>query len=175
DFEFYRFFFDLRNYLLISRRSNFAFRFMSGYVSGTDRNEFKFKIGGASLDSNFPNIRGYSIQEFSGLFMHLINIEYRTTFIDLIRLSFPFPIQIRDIDGVIFLDMGATYDDFSTFDPLAWNNRLEFQDIKSGFGFGLRFILIYIPCKIDFATPFNGHYLRPIGKWTGFFSIGFDF
>ena len=175
NFEFYKIFFDVRNYWMLWRKGGFALRLMSGIVTGADRDDFRFRIGGASLDDNFPNIRGYRINEFSGRIMHLFNVEYRTRFLEQMKLAFPFPLQIANIDGVIFFDAGSAYDDFNDFRFSGSRRRLELDTVKAGLGFGLRFVLFFLPCKIDFSTPFTGYSVMPLRKWNGFFSIGYDF
>ena len=171
-----RFFIDIRKYFLITRYASFAFRIMGGHVYGANRNEFRFYIGGPAIHPNYPYIRGYRYRAFSGTTMYLANIEYRTVLLDFARFAFPFPFHIGNIHAVVFLDSGSAFDDVRDHQP--WRSergRIYPVDLQSSFGFGLRFLLAFIPFKFDFSSPITRSGLRPIRKWNFFFSLGFDF
>jgi hypothetical protein len=94
--SFLNYFIDFRNYWSWSRRSLFAFRAQSAVSNGSGSDIFSF--GG------FNTLRGFDFREFFGTRIAFVNMELRFPLID--ELRFPFG-SIRQIRGVIFLDVGA--------------------------------------------------------------------
>ena len=89
---------DFRNYWSWTRRSLFAFRFVSAVSKGGSNQIYSF--GG------FNTLRGYDFREFFGTQISFMNFEIRFPLVD--ELRFPFG-SIRRIRGVIFLDIGAAW------------------------------------------------------------------
>ena len=172
---YFKWFTDIRAYALVARFASFALRFMSGYVTGASKNEFRFQIGGGAIHSDYPYLRGYPFGQFLGSKMFLLNLEYRSVLLDFAQFSFPFKWRLRGIGGILFWDLGAAFDEFENFKP--WDHRGVFslEDLKMSFGFGLRFVFFFFPLKFDFASPFTGHSIARFKDWNFFFSLGFDF
>ncbi len=172
-FSFSRVFLDFRKYLLVTKNSSLAMRFLSGGAFGKDRDKFNYYVGGGAVSPNYPNIRGYPFRFLRGNYMHLFNIEYRTTFLEFAKFFFPIPLFFGNINGIIFYDIGTAYNDITQFNP--WEiegSKLIYKDLKASFGVGLRWLFLIFPMKLDFSMPHTGHNL---GKWNTFFFIGFDF
>ncbi len=103
---------DFRQYLSVSRRSQFAFRLFAGYAEGSFPNIFP--IGG--LDT----LRGFDFRSIVGDRAFFANIEYRFPLIDaLVSPVFDF----RGIRGRVFLDVGGAWRDYA-------GEELEFCDAK---------------------------------------------
>ena len=161
---------DLRKYFLISKKYTFAFRTKFGSIWGRDRYRDKFYIGG------YNTVRGHRYSEYSGTRMFLFNMEYRYPFINIIQIAWPFKFNITNLRALFFWDFGSAWDSTKKWQIGQGNGVYKFKDLKSGLGWGLRFgISYYIRFKLDFATPWNGSTLKPLKRWRGLFSIGYDF
>ncbi|HMB01146.1 MAG TPA: hypothetical protein VKS21_09185, partial [Spirochaetota bacterium] len=168
---------DYRQYFYSYKlRSSLAIRFMAGGVWGKDKNLHKFYLGGAHPDPSHPVLRGYSHYEFSGDKMHLLNLEYRFTFIREAQFAFPFKWNLRDLKMVLFLDLGSAYSDVKHYHFMSFKNgRMIFRDLKAGLGIGFRFIFFIFPVMVDFSTPWTGYSIKPLKQWQTDINIGFDF
>jgi len=169
---------DFRHYWMLNRYVSFAARFMSGATAGRDKNAFLWYIGGPAIDDTYPNIRGYGYREFSGSVMHLINLEYRSRFIEHARFMLPFPFILKNIDGTVFFDAGSAYRDPAKYRFMyIENGRKTFDDFKASWGFGLRFVFLYLPWKLDFSMPLQGigYGMLPLSRWTTELTISLDF
>lgn len=136
---------DLRQYIPLTRRSNFAFRLFAGYADG-NRPSF-FYIGG--LDT----LRGFDYRSILGDRVFVANIEYRFPLVD--AFIGPF-FDFRGIRGRIFLDVGGAW--FEQFDQDFdfWNedeNRLE--DGLSAYGWGLTVRFAGLDLNWDFAREWD--------------------
>lgn len=158
---------DFRQYFRLTRKYSFAFRTVYGRVFGPDAELFPYEIGG------FFTIRGHPFRAYRGTEMALMNVEFRFPFVEAIRFGWPFQFTLGEIGGLWFVDMGA-----------AWGpEEFRFQDedgrfdtVKASYGFGLRAVLLpFIIFRLDFASPWDGKRGKPISKWQGEFSIGFDY
>lgn len=96
--SFFNYFIDFRNYWSWSRRSLFGLRAFSAISNGSGSDIFSF--GG------FNTLRGFDFREFFGTRVAFLNMEIRFPLID--ELRFPFG-SIRQIRGVLFLDVGAAW------------------------------------------------------------------
>jgi Tol biopolymer transport system component len=163
---------DYRKYIRLTRRANWAFHIFSKVSKGKNRREFR--LGGRRLLSIYEagSLRGYELGEFKGNYIILGNAELRIPLIDEIR--FAFPISIRNIRSVIFVDVGSAW---SKGERLTIrhnsNDEKKDTDLKCSFGIGLRVLLGFLPIRIDYAwnTDFVDTSDRPITN----FSIGYDF
>ncbi|MEE9218432.1 MAG: hypothetical protein V3U98_05140, partial [Acidobacteriota bacterium] len=96
--SFFNYFIDFRNYWSWSRRSLLALRLRSAVSNGNNTDIFAF--GG------FNTLRGFNFREFFGTRTAYMNLEIRFPLVD--ELRFPFG-SIRQIRGMIFLDVGAAW------------------------------------------------------------------
>ncbi|MCP4705977.1 MAG: hypothetical protein GY865_15370, partial [candidate division Zixibacteria bacterium] len=167
--------FDYRKYWHIKGLFSTAFRFSGGaswgkypkryFLGGTSN-----YIGNTIIDANVYNeenlyfasvitpLRGYDYYQFSGTRYFLSNFEFRYPFIDYLQTNFPLPMSIRYVTGAIFFDIGAAWSNDETFKGGSSLGDPHLQDIKAGFGFGLRanlgiFVLRYdLTWRTDLAT-----------------------
>lgn len=145
DFDIRSVILDYRRYFPLSPRASFAVRIaMAGSFSD---DQDRWTIGGPY------SLRGYDYYAFDGPKIGFMNIEYRFPFIDRLRIAFPLPLELRDIRGVIFADMGGVYTD--SFSVYSTDGGFHLEDLKLGVGGGLRFSMFYIIFKLDWARAHN--------------------
>lgn len=186
-YDFTLFFADIRRYFMLTPKMNIATRLAAGKVFGEDKDERLFRMGGISriysgaYSDYITTVRGYEHGVFRGDSIALANIEFRFPFIEYLKIGL-LPVVISDITGIIFADFGMTW---KTTDgngileppnPLEYKGRLEFDDLKSSFGFGLRFLIPpFFFCRLDWAIPWTGHSIPPSEEWAiPFFFVGMD-
>ncbi|MCS7258276.1 MAG: BamA/TamA family outer membrane protein [candidate division WOR-3 bacterium] len=160
--RFYTSYFDLRNYTRITPRYIFATRLFNLISLGNDRENYS--IGGEI-------VRGYEYYEFQDQPSNILgfaNLELRHPFIDKLKLAFPIPLELSNIRGVTFLDLGCAYR--TPF--VVYKSGEGFKDLKIGAGFGLRVQISYFLLKLDFAKPLS-ETNNPGWKW--YLSLGTDF
>ena len=163
-------FIDLRKYFLFAKKYTFALRTQFGSIWGRDRKWSKFYIGG------FHTVRGHRYFEYSGTRMFLFNMEYRYPFVNVIQIAWPFTFNITNLRALFFWDFGSVWENTKKWQMgQKHGDYYEFKDMRSGLGWGLRFGIAYLRFKLDFATPWDGSVLKPLDKWQGLFSIGYDF
>ena len=164
--EYGEMFLEIREHILITKRHTLAIRGIYGKRFGSSSDLLRYEIGG------FNTIRGHPLFAYQGKNVLLLNIEFRFPLLDLLLIAFPFRILFPPVRGVLFFDIGATFDD--EFIPTYDDGK--FRDLKAGFGFGIRFFLLpNILIRIDFATPYDGKNSLPLEKWQGIFSLGMEF
>lgn len=152
---------DLRGYLGITQRASFALRTFAGASFGED-NEY-FSLGGAY------DVRGYSTYYPDyGSRVIFSNLELRVPFIDQLKMSFPLPLRLSNIRGVLFTDAGVIWDDEF---PVLWRNG-SLLDLKASYGAGMRWLFGYWMLKLDFARPYQTDEDKP---WRIHFRLGADF
>ncbi|MEM6454361.1 MAG: BamA/TamA family outer membrane protein [Acidobacteriota bacterium] len=137
-------FIDARQYIPITRRSNFAFRAF-GLTSEGDFPDVTF-IGG--LDT----LRGFRVREFGGFRAFYANAEFRFPLIDVLATPI---LQFQSVRGVVFFDVGAAwFPDISDFDFYnSDEDRLEDGVAAYGFGFTIRFLGLDL--NWDFAKLYD--------------------
>lgn len=174
---YFRIWTDFRYYIMFGLRASLAFRLQTGWVTGPDSDEFRFRLGGPSYSSNFPTLRGYPLYAFSGKYLQLFNLEYRSAFLRYAEFAFPFRWRIGNINSVVFLDLGGTSENIEAYSPWlrAESGELALDDLAMGFGFGLRFVFAGLPFKIDTAAPYRGGPWPSAVNWTTRLSIGLDY
>ena len=142
---------DARRYFRILHKYTFAMRLTGGVVTG--KNPKRYYLGGASqwlnyrvatddiysvrdmyLSSYIYPLRGYRLFDLFGTRYALFNFEFRYPFIEKVSFGFP-PIEMRNINGAVFVDVGSAWDNDYSFRPVM-NSRLK--DIKAGVGIGVR-------------------------------------
>ena len=119
----------------------------------------------------FP-IRGYNIgQKFATKAM-MFNFELRLPFL---MYYFPTIKYLGQLFGVIFVDVGVTWDD--RFPSFSNKNNWDLNSNEGwimSYGIGPRFILFGMPWQLDYAWQYNPYDGRiSSDKW--YLSIGLDF
>lgn len=167
-YQFFTYYNDTRFYQMLSENYSLASRIILGYSDGKNPEQF-------DLDS-FNGVRGYEnssgdIQtiDLTGRKKVLTSFELRYPFIENLKIGFPIPIQLSQIRGSIFTDLGTVWNSNDGFKG-AQNGRLK--DIKMGFGFGPRFNMGFIIIKLDIAWQTD---LVTHGKPKYFLSLNEDF
>ena len=189
DVEFYSAEADWRKYWHLGNNYSFALRASGGASAGTTPKLYFLGgttnwIGNRTLDAKVYEVenlyfsdvitplRGTPYYELSGDRYGLINLEFRYPMIEYFVLRFPLTIVLSRVQGAIFFDAGSAWTG-SNFKggPNAGESGLN--DIKSGFGFGMRANLGIFLLRYDLAwsTDFN----TIADKSTSYFSFGADF
>jgi hypothetical protein len=161
---------DFRRYLKLGKGFSFATRLAGGASGGTTPKTF-YSGGvpnwiGSTLDrpgeiytiqslyfsqSSFP-LRGYDYYSQAGTRYAIANLELRYPFIDYLAMRFPLGLALSRVQGALFIDAGMTWDDsgliMTSTDP---DFRLE--DVKLGYGFGIRANLGFLVFRWDIAWP----------------------
>ncbi|RKX20206.1 MAG: hypothetical protein DRP35_06425, partial [Candidatus Zixiibacteriota bacterium] len=117
-------------------------------------------------------LRGLDNYGINGTRYGLINWEFRFPMIDYFAMRFPLPLVISRVQGAIFTDIGTAwyYDDFKGGSSEGGNHL---QDIKTGFGFGMRANLGFLLLRYDLAWLTDFNYVSD--KPSYYFSLGADF
>lgn len=166
---------DVRQYVPITQRSQFAWRLFAGFADGKFPSPYYF--GG--LDT----LRGFDFRSLVGDRAAFANLEYRFPLID--QLWFPF-MRFQGIRGRVFLDVGYAYFSSSGLDYKFWNsdeNRL--QDGVSSYGWGITIRFAGLDLNWDFAKQWDfkqaverdpfGNVTRGKGSYRTEFWIGTRF
>ncbi len=132
---------DARQYVPLTRRSNFAFRFFAGASDGNFAQPYW--IGG--LDT----LRGFEFRELSGTRVFYGNAELRFPLIE--QLAFAGLGGLGGIRGILFFDIGGNwYDDVQDFDFYDSTNS-QLDDAVASYGWGLSARFFGFPVNWDFA------------------------
>jgi hypothetical protein len=124
----------------------FSLKGSGGKISGRDEEYFNYYIGG------FNSVRGYEPFAYSGRNAFALNTEIRFVLIDRLTLRWPADIKFNDISLVLFADFGSAWD---TNYNLIDSDSNRFDDLKSGVGSGVRFLLQdHIIFKVDVIWPY---------------------
>jgi outer membrane protein assembly factor BamA len=159
---------DVRKYMGLGRRYSFAVRLVGAASGGRDATAASFWIGGSQT------LRGYDDYEFYGTQVGLLNAEFRYPFVDRLKLGFPLPLDFRNIRGALFLDMGGATNDWRSFRVSKHEDgAFKLQDLKIGFGIGMRMNLSFLVFRIDAAKNTD---LSDISRETHwYFTLGSEF
>ncbi|MEW6411409.1 MAG: hypothetical protein AB1483_02925 [Candidatus Zixiibacteriota bacterium] len=181
---------DYRKYWHFKKTFSIALRFSGGASFGSTPKQYFLGgttnwIGNRTLDAEvfevenlyfadvITPLRGVPYYELSGDRYGLVNAEFRFPMIDYFAMRFPLPIVISRVGGAIFTDIGSAWfgDNFKGGTSSGGQDRL--QDIKMGFGFGMRMNLGFFLLRYDLAwsTDLN----RISDKPSYYFSFGADF
>ena len=155
DFDTRSVIFDYRRYFGLSPRASFAARLVLAGSYGPDPD--RWSIGGQH------SLRGYDYYTYTGSRLGFLNLEYRFPFIDRLSMSFPLPIEFRNIRGVLFADFGGIYSD--QFEVYSTDNGFHLEDLKMGFGAGVRITFLYMIFKLDVARAYNFQDFTDDWKW----------
>jgi outer membrane protein assembly factor BamA len=91
------------------------------------------------------------ILPLGGSSMALMNVEYR------------FPIFGRTVGGAVFADIGNVFA----------GQQIEFDKLRYGAGFGVRYLSPVGPLRIDVASPLRRQWYED--RWQFFFTLGYAF
>jgi Tol biopolymer transport system component len=180
---------DYRRYWHFAERFSLAFRLAGGAsFGGTPKRYFLGGttnwIGNRTVDAEvyeeenlyfadvITPLRGHDYYEYSGNRYALMNLEFRYPMIEYFLMRFPIPIAISRVTGALFWDFGAAWDD-GNFKGGSSEGGGHLQDIKSGFGFGMRANLGFLLLRYDLA--WSTDYQDVSDKPTSYFSLGADF
>lgn len=136
---------DYRRYFGLSPRTSFAARFVLAGSFGSDLDYWS--IGGPY------SLRGYDYYALTGSKLGFLNLELRVPFVDRLNIAFPLPLEIGSVRAGLFADLGAVYTDSLKL----WETEGGFhlEDLKLGVGAGLRFNLMGLIFRLDFARAHN--------------------
>jgi outer membrane protein assembly factor BamA len=184
--------FDYRKYFRFWEDFSFVFRGSGGGSFGA--NPQRFFIGGTDnwINRTFENgripinseedfaflaaalpLRGYNYNARIATRYGLGNIELRFPLVKYF-LGGILPYILQAVNGAVFLDVGAAFDEPSAFKAFGRdeNNNLVNQDRLIGTGVGARMWFLGFPMKFDIGWAYNGGgFSRPIF----YFSLGADF
>ncbi|MCX5801176.1 MAG: hypothetical protein NTX17_07315 [Candidatus Eisenbacteria bacterium] len=157
---------DLRKYFRVAPGYSFAFRLVGAASDGGDAQRF-FAGGPYTL-------RGYDDFQFRGTRLVFLNSEFRFPFIDRVGFVWPLPIGLRNIEGVLFFDVGAAWSDDESFKPFTRIHGFHMDPTYGGacLGTGIRTNLSFIILKLDFAWRSD---LNEVAGYRTHVSIGGDF
>jgi hypothetical protein len=180
---------DYRRYFHFKKRYNIVFRLTGGFSHGEDKK--RFFLGGQSnwigpslgsddiygvdnlyFGSIVTPLRGYRYFDVKGTRFFLTNLELRYPFVEHLVMRFPLPLTLHYINGAMFYDMGAAWDE-KLFKGGTSEGGNRLKDIKAGFGFGARANLGFFVLRYDvgWATDFVWVSPKPIH----YFSLGAEF
>lgn len=155
---------DIRRYIRMGQRHSLALKLVGARSS--QQNAQNFFIGGVN------SLRGYDDFEFSGTKMALTTVELRYPFIDYLVVASPIPVALRGLRGVMFIDLGAVWDDNNEFRGASRDGGFHLEDIKASYGFGVRMNLGFFVIRVDRAWRTD---LRSTGGARTHFALGAEF
>lgn len=191
DVEFYAIELDYRKYWHFKKTFSMALRFAGGASEGSTPKLYFLGgttnwIGTRTLDAKVYDVenlyfsdvvtplRGQEYYELSGNRYALINWEFRFPVIYRLITRFPLALQLANVNGAIFTDVGAAWNNNDFKGATSAGGSLELQDIKAGFGFGLRANLFgWILLRYDLAWATN--LARVSDHPRHYFSFGAEF
>ena len=182
---------DYRRYIDYRKKYNFVYRMAAGASYGRDAPQFY--LGGTSnwLDAQFYQgdqyytvndiyfvdritpLRGFDYNELQGSRFGLVNLEFRYPFIDYLIVHWPLRFGISGVNGALFLDAAAAWDETESFKGGTSKGGSHLRDLKTGFGFGTRANLGIFVLRFDAAwkTDFQDISAKP----KTYFSLGAEF
>jgi dipeptidyl aminopeptidase/acylaminoacyl peptidase len=154
---------DIRKYVRIGARHSLALKLVAARSSG--RNAQNFFVGGVN------SLRGYDDFSIRGRNLVLTSLEFRYPFIDHLQIASPIPLTLWGLRGVMFLDLGAAWDDgFRGVWSEGGSRRLK--DIQASHGVGVRMNLSMFVIRVDWAWPTDFH---RAGDAMTHFALGAEF
>ncbi|MBK7140470.1 MAG: PD40 domain-containing protein [bacterium] len=191
DIEYYSLEADYRKYWHLGKQFSFAFRVAGGGSTGNTPKQYFLGgttnwIGNRTLDAKVYDVenlyfsdvvtplRGVEYYDLSGNRFGLVNMEFRFPMIQYFVMRFPLPIVIANVSGAIFSDIGSAWYDSRFKGGTTSEGRNRLQDIKSGFGFGMRANLFnFVLLRYDVAWQTDFYDVSEKAKH--YFSFGADF
>jgi Tol biopolymer transport system component len=181
---------DVRHYTHLMKRFVWANRLTAGATVGLDGNPAarRFFLGGdanwfnygVNMENYYNNLaysyysdivaplRGWNYFDITGDRMLLMNSEFRFPFIREISTVWPIPMQIRYINGAMFIDAGYAWtrdEQNEKLPPLP-------PKIVGGYGFGMRANLGIFVLRYDRGWPTDW---KSTGGPVNYFSLGAEF
>ncbi len=159
---------DLRKYFGIGKRHSLAFRLVGAGSVGENASAASYWIGGSQT------LRGYDDYEFYGTQVALFNTEFRYPFVDRLKLGFPLPLDFRSVRGALFFDVGGATNDWHEFRVCKRDNGdFKLDDLKVGFGIGMRMNISFLVMKLDAAKRTDFSNISKDTRW--YFTLGSEF
>ena len=163
---------DYRHYLRLGRWTVLGLR--AAGVGSLGPDGLEYYLGGPTwflpfytgFNLNTGPLRGYQFSEFTGSRVVLMNAEVRVPFIRQIAFGWPAVFAIPAVDGSLFMDVGAAWNDGESLDPWPLHNPHglpeapgEDKHLRAGVGFGL-LVYFLLPMNFEFAkrTDLQGRY-----------------
>lgn len=190
DLKFYSVGMDYRKYWHFGRVFSMAFR-VSGGASFSRTPKLYFLggttnwIGTRTLDAKVYDVenlyfadvvtplRGQEYYGLSGDRYGLINWEFKFPLIQYLVMRYPLPIVLSNVSGAVFTDIGAAWYGSEFKGGTTEGGRSRLQDIKTGFGLGMRINLGIFLLRYDLAWSTNFYNVG--AHPTSYFSFGADF
>lgn len=181
---------DYRKYWHFKKTFSMAFRLSGGASFGATPKLYFLGgttnwIGNRTLDAKVYEVenlyfsdvvtplRGIQYYGINGNRFGLVNWEFRFPMIEYFAMRYPLPLVISRVVGAVFIDMGAAWtgSNFKGGRTDGGINRL--QDVKTGFGFGMRANFGFLVLRYDLAWSTNFYTVSD--KPSHYFSLGADF
>lgn len=162
---------DVRNYTNIRHRYTIASRFIAGASVG--ENLQYFRVGGPYT------FRGIDYGDLRATRVGLLNLEFRFPLIEQVRFGWPLPLDLRGINGVLFVDGAAGwYGDGAEMAPMQLVEAEPFTGrIENAYGFaygaGARVNLGIFVLRWDWGQRTD--FRRNLGAPFAFFTLAADF
>lgn len=156
---------DARRYWDFTHGYTFAGRILAGGSTGRDPQTFR--VGG------FSTLRGYPDFDLLGNRIAIVNAELRFPFIQQLGLVGPVPLGIFNLRGAMFADAGAIWDEGESLTLIRnGDGPRKLEDLKLGFGTGIRTAVYFFIMKLDVGWNTN---LEDVSRPRWHFSIGPEF
>ncbi|MEW5794722.1 MAG: hypothetical protein AB1772_00030 [Candidatus Zixiibacteriota bacterium] len=183
--------FDYRKYWHIARTVSMALRFSGGASFGRTPKQYFLGgttnwIGTRTLEAKVYDVenlyfadvvtplRGQEYYGISGDRYGLINWELRFPMIQYFAMKYPLPILLSNVTGAVFTDVGAAWFGGKFKGGTSDNGVSRLQDIKAGFGVGMRINLFgfaLLRYDVAWSTDLDDVADKP----SHYFSFGADF
>ncbi len=166
---------DWRHYSRLARDYTFATRFAGGFSEG--KNKQKFFLGGLPNWLNREFFGGIRVQHIEDIYFAsfemplrgagyyalegnrfiLTNFEFRFPLVRRLSMGFPLPLELGNIGGALFTDLGLAWDSGEKVKPFVKspNGLIQTRDIFASMGFGARINLGIFLLRMDLAWPTN--------------------
>ena len=191
DINFYSVGVDYRKYWHFAKTASMALRVAGGAsFGGTPKQYFVGGttnwIGTRTLDAKVYDVenlyfsdivtplRGQKYYGLSGDRFALVNWEFRFPMVQYFAMRYPLPLVLSNIAGVVYTDIGAAWFGNQFKGGSSEGGDSHLQDIKTGFGFGMRINLFgfaLLRYDVAWSTDWRDVSDRP----TTYFSFGADF
>jgi len=184
---------DIRHYTHLWRKFVWANRLTFGGTIGLDDNRaarrfflggnnnwFNYDVNGKNYDDNMTYsyysdivapLRGWNYFDITGDRMLLMNTEFRFPFIREISTVWPLPMQIRYINGALFMDAGYAWTRDQQNEK--YNPAPIPPKMAGGYGFGMRANLGIFVLRYDRGWPTK--WVEGGGGPINYFSLGAEF
>lgn len=156
---------DLRQYWNLRKWYTVAARLYGSTSSGNTPQTMY--LGGAQ------SLRGYDYGELVGNHALLANLEFRFPLVRHLALGWPLPLELGNVQGVLFTDAATAWDHEAFRTSRAVRAEVPGRAPLVSTGFGVRVGLGYMVLKLDWAQRYDtGNGDRSSGSNV---SLGFDF